>query len=203
MIRLFDCLFSALGILLLSPLILILMLLNLPVTGGKPFFVQKRVGKDGKEFNLVKFRTMYPDKKNNSLITIGEKDSRITGIGYYYRKHKLDEIPQLFNVLIGKMSMIGPRPEVRKYVDLYTDEQRKTLLVRPGITDYASLEYYNESELLAHSPDPETTYIKEIMPHKIELNQKFISDFSVRQYFLILALTIKRIFLGSEKHITG
>jgi len=138
--------------------------------------LQERVGKDGKSFNLFKFRTMFTGSDKKGLLTVGGRDPRVTGIGYYLRKYKLDELPQLLNVLFGRMSLVGPRPEVRKYVDLYTVEQRRVLDVKPGITDYASLEYFSENELLAKSSDPEQTYIKEIMPAKLELNKRYISE---------------------------
>ena len=114
------------------------------------------------------------DKKG--LLTVGSKDSRVTRIGYYLRKYKLDELPQLFNVLFGSMSLVGPRPEVRKYVDLYNQEQQQVLSVKPGITDYASIEYANENEILAKAQNPEQTYINEIMPHKLLLNLKYIHE---------------------------
>lgn len=140
------------------------------------FYLQTRVGKHGKDFKLFKFRTMhlYADKKG--LLTVGGRDPRVTNIGYYLRKYKLDELPQLFNVLLGSMSLVGPRPEVRKYVDLYTNEQQLVLSVKPGITDFASLEYINENDLLAKSDNPEKTYIDEIMPAKLALNAKYIKQ---------------------------
>jgi lipopolysaccharide/colanic/teichoic acid biosynthesis glycosyltransferase len=119
---------------------------------------------------------MYPDADKKGLLTVGGRDPRITRLGYYLRKFKLDELPQLLNVLNGSMSLVGPRPEVKKYVDLYTPEQRQVLNVRPGITDYASLEYFSENELLAASNDPEKTYIEEVMPAKLELNKKYINE---------------------------
>ena len=128
-----------------------------------------------------------------SLITIGERDPRVTRAGYYIRKYKLDELPQLINVLIGDMSLVGPRPEVRKYVDLYTPEQRKVLSVKPGITDYASIEYIDENALLAKSNDPDKTYIEEIMPAKIALNMRYINHQTVGEYIKIIVLTFVKI----------
>jgi len=129
------------------------------------------------------------------LITIGGNDSRITRVGYFIRKYKLDELPQLINVLIGDMSLVGPRPEVRKYVNLYTPEQRKILLsVRPGITDYASIEYVDENELLDKAVDPEKEYIEKIMPDKIRYNMKYINNQTVSEYFKIIFLTFLKIF---------
>lgn len=127
------------------------------------------------------------------LITIGGRDPRITAAGYYLRKYKLDELPQLLNVLFGTMSLVGPRPEVRKYVDLYTEEQKKVLDVKPGITDYASLEYFSENELLAKSPDPENTYINEVMPSKLALNKKYIEEAGLLTDFKIILRTLKKI----------
>ena len=131
------------------------------------------------------------DKKG--LLTVGNRDARVTRIGYYLRKYKLDELPQLFNVLFGSMSLVGPRPEVRKYVNLYTPEQKRVLLVKPGITDYASIEYVNENELLAKAVDPEETYIKDIMPHKILLNVKYINEQGLRTDLKIILQTILKI----------
>lgn len=119
---------------------------------------------------------MHKDADKKGLLTVGGRDPRVTAIGYYLRKYKLDELPQLFNVLFGSMSLVGPRPEVRKYVDLYSNEQQMVLLVKPGITDYASLEYINENELLSKSANPEDTYIREIMPAKLALNQRYIQE---------------------------
>lgn len=128
-----------------------------------------------------------------SLITIGDRDPRVTRAGYYIRKYKLDELPQLWNVLIGDMSLVGPRPEVRRYVDLYTEEQRRVLSVRPGITDYASIEYIDENRLLAQSADPDKTYIEQIMPAKIQLNMRYIEHQTLGEYFKIIVLTISKI----------
>jgi lipopolysaccharide/colanic/teichoic acid biosynthesis glycosyltransferase len=194
MTRFFDFVFSFLGIIILSPLILLITLINIFETKFRPFFFQKRVGKNGVLFQLVKFRTMYSNPDNRIFVTVSNRDRRITKFGYFLRRYKLDEIPQLFNVILGDMSLVGPRPEVMEYVNFYSAEQMKTLNVRPGITDYASIEYFNENEMLSSAIDPEKTYIVEIMPKKIELNQKYISDHSLKHYFLILFLTIRRIF---------
>ena len=155
--RLFDILCSLTGIFLLTP-VFILIALAIIVNSGTPvLYFQVRVGKGNKDFKLFKFRTMYSDAEKKGLLTVGGRDPRITPVGYYLRKFKLDELPQLFNVLIGDMSLVGPRPEVRKYVEMYTPLQKQVLNVKPGITDYASLEYINENELLAKSNDPEQT----------------------------------------------
>ena len=145
------------------------------------------------DFKLFKFRTMHLDADKKGLLTVGGRDPRVTSIGYYLRKYKLDELPQLFNVLFGSMSLVGPRPEVRKYVDFYNIEQRQVLLVKPGITDFASLEYINENELLAKSTNPEQTYIDEIMPAKLALNIKYIEQKSIFIDFKIIINTILKI----------
>jgi len=137
---------------------------------------------------------MRNDSEKKGQLTIGSRDPRITGIGYFLRKAKLDELPQLINVLKGDMSLVGPRPEVRKYVDLYTEEQKKVLLVRPGITDYASLKYFEESDLLAKSAEPEKTYIEVIMPEKLKINLEYIDKVSLGEDIRIIFKTIKRIF---------
>jgi len=193
MIRLCDILSSLFGLLLLSPLFLIVALWIVIDNPGPVFYRQQRVGKDGKDFGLLKFRSMRVGADKTSLITVGDRDPRVTRAGYYIRKYKLDELPQLWNVLKGDMSLVGPRPEVRRYVDLYTPEQRKVLSVRPGITDYASIEYIDENRLLAQSADPDKTYIEEIMPAKIALNMRFINHRTVGEYMKIIFLTITKI----------
>lgn len=193
MIRLFDILFSAIGLIILSPLFVILWLLIKMESKGPGLFVQERIGLNGKPFGLYKFRSMRTDSESESLITIGDNDHRITRIGHFIRKYKLDELPQLLNVLKGDMSLVGPRPEVRKYVELYTAEQRKVLNVKPGITDYASIEYVNENELLGNADDPDRVYVEQVMPKKLELNMRYIQDRSLCQYFKIIFLTIKSI----------
>ena len=193
MIRFCDIVFSFIGLLLLSPLFLIVALWIIIDNPGPVFYRQQRVGKDNKDFELLKFRSMRVGADKNSLITIGNRDPRITRAGYYLRKYKLDELPQLWNVLIGDMSLVGPRPEVRKYVDLYTEEQRKVLSVRPGITDYASIEYIDENNLLAQSKNPDKTYIEEIIPAKIALNMRYIAHQTIGEYLKIIFLTIIKI----------
>lgn len=195
MIRLFDILFSALGLIILSPLFAVLYILIRTESKGGAFYVQERIGKDGKPFGLYKFRTMRTGSESEGLLTIGEHDNRITRIGYFLRKTKIDELPQLMNVLKGDMSLVGPRPEVRKYVDLYTEEQLKVLSVRPGITDYASIEYVNENELLSKADDPDRVYIEEIMPDKIKLNMKYLEHYTISEYFKIIFLTFKSLMV--------
>ena len=193
MIRFCDIVFSLFGLLLLSPLFAIVALWIVIDNAGPVFYRQQRVGRDNKDFYLLKFRSMRTNADKESLITIGDRDHRVTRAGYYLRKYKLDELPQLWNVLIGDMSLVGPRPEVRKYVDLYTDEQRQVLSVRPGITDYASIEYIDENRLLAQSENPDKTYIETIMPAKIALNMRYINHQTMGEYFKILFLTMIKI----------
>lgn len=156
---------------------------------GSGFYFQNRVGRDRVNFKLIKFRSMWIGSDKNRLITVGGKDSRITKTGFYIRRFKLDELPQLFNVFKGDMSLVGPRPEVSKYVDLYTPEQLKVLSVRPGITDYASIEYVDENEILGWARDPEKVYLDIIMPDKIRLNMKYIQNQSTKEYFHLIFLT--------------
>ena len=190
MIRLFDIIFSFFGLIILSPVLILIAIWIKLDSPGSMLYRQKRVGLYGKDFMLLKFRSMRIDADKAGLLTVGGRDSRITTAGYYLRKYKLDELPQLINVLIGNMSLVGPRPEVRKYVDLYTETQQKVLTVRPGITDMASIAYKNENELLAASADPEKTYIEQVMPEKLKLNLLFIEKPSLANYFKIIFKTI-------------
>ncbi|MCK4956709.1 MAG: sugar transferase [Candidatus Cloacimonetes bacterium] len=193
MIRFFDVIFSFLGLLILLPIMIIVSLMILLESKGGVFYKQLRVGKDNRIFKLYKFRSMTIGSDKKGLITVGSKDSRITKIGYFIRKYKIDELPQLLNVLIGEMSLVGPRPEVKKYVELYTKEEKQVLSVKPGITDYASIEYSEENILLGKSKNPEQTYIKEIIPAKIALNMKYINNKTIIEYFRIIILTIIKI----------
>ena len=195
-IRFFDVLFSSLGLIILSPLFLILVVWIKIDSKGPVFYKQSRVGKDNHDFYLYKFRTMAVDADKKGLITIGGRDPRITRLGFYLRKYKIDELPQLMNVLRGEMSFVGPRPEVRKYVEKYNSQQRQILSVKPGITDYASIQYIDENELLAQSNDPEETYIQVVLPEKVAYNMKYINNQSIKEYFKILYLTIKKILLS-------
>ena len=189
MIRFFDIFFSFLGILLLSPVFLLLYISICLESRGGGFYRKLRVGRYGKDFYVYKFRSMRVGADKQGLITVGGRDPRITRIGYFIRKYKLDELPQLFNVLKGDMSLVGPRPEVRKYVDLYTEEQRKVLSVRPGITDYASIEYVDENTILGQADDADKAYVELIMPDKIRYNMKYINNRSLKEYFKIIFLT--------------
>lgn len=190
MIRFLDILFSIIGLLILSPLFLLIYILIRLESKGGGFYSQVRVGKGGKDFKLFKFRSMRIGADKKGLITVGGRDSRITRVGYFIRKYKLDELPQLVNVLIGDMSLVGPRPEVRKYVDMYDADQMKVLSVRPGITDYASIEYVDENVILGNASDPDKAYIEQIMPDKIKYNMKYINHRSVKEYMKIIFLTI-------------
>lgn len=192
--RLIDILASGCGLLVLSPLFVILTIWIKMDSEGPVFYRQVRVGKDNKDFRIFKFRSMRQNADKAGLITVGGRDPRVTRSGYYIRKYKLDELAQLINVFIGDMSLVGPRPEVRKYVDLYTEKQRKVLTIRPGITDYASIEYIDENVLLEKSDDPDRTYIEEIMPAKIGLNMRYINNPSLYEYFKLILLTIFKIF---------
>ena len=190
--RIFDITLSLFGLIILLPFMLIIAILIKIDSKGPVFFKQIRVTKNGKEFKIFKYRTMRVGSDKYSQITVG-KDGRITKIGSFLRKYKLDEIPQLINVLIGDMSLVGPRPEVPKYVALYTEEQEEILKVRAGITDYASIEFSNENDLLASEEDPEKAYIEKVMPKKIELNKKYLSEISVLTDIKIILVTIKKI----------
>lgn len=190
MIRFLDILFSIIGLLILSPLFLLIYILIRLESKGGGFYSQVRVGKGGKDFKLFKFRSMRIGADKKGLITVGGRDSRITRVGYFIRKYKLDELPQLVNVLIGDMSLVGPRPEVRKYVDMYNADQMKVLSVQPGITDYASIEYVDENVILGNASDPDKAYIERIMPDKIKYNMKYINHRSVKEYIKIIILTI-------------
>ena len=191
--RLFDIFFSLIGILILFPILFLISLLIIIDSKGGIFFKQIRVGKRNKDFKILKFRTMKTDSEKKGFLTIGNKDNRITKVGYYLRKYKLDEFPQLLNVLKGDMSIVGPRPEVRKYVDMYNEQQLKVLSVRPGLTDFASIEYINESELLSKSDKPEETYINEIMPAKLNINLNYIEKKSFLTDCTIIIKTLIKI----------
>jgi len=193
--RLFDILFSLFILLFFLPIGIVISLLILLESRGGVFYKQERIGKNGIPFYLLKFRSMRTNADKLGKLTVGMNDPRITRIGYFIRKFKLDEFPQFINVLKGEMSIVGPRPDVKEYVDLYTNEQLQILIVKPGITDHASLEYFEESDLLAKSSNPEKTYIEEIMPEKIKLNQKYIANPTLFVDLKIIFLTAKRIFI--------
>lgn len=193
MIRFFDIIGSVIPSIILSPLFLVVYILIRLESKGGGFYAQERIGRYGNPFKLYKFRSMRTDADKGSQITVGDHDERITRTGYFIRKYKIDELPQLWNVFVGDMSLVGPRPEVKKYVDLYTPEQRKVLTVRPGITDWASIEYVDENTILGQAEDPEKAYIEQIMPDKIRYNMKWIENQSVIEYIRIILLTFKKI----------
>jgi len=191
--RLFDIVFSLALIVLLLPVGFVVSIWIVLDDFGSPFFVQQRVGLGGKNFGLLKFRSMRKNAESKGQLTVGMKDNRITRSGYFIRKYKIDELPQLVNVFLGEMSVVGPRPEVPKYVSLYNEEQQNVLSIKPGITDFASIEYVRENELLSASSDPEKTYIEEIMPAKLELNLKYLREQSFLTDMKIILQTIKAI----------
>jgi lipopolysaccharide/colanic/teichoic acid biosynthesis glycosyltransferase len=177
--RLFDILLSGLGLVIISPLLLIVAIWIKLDSPGPIFYRQVRVGRYNKDFRIFKFRSMRIGSDKGSLVTIGGRDPRITRSGYFIRKFKIDELPQLINVLVGDMSLVGPRPEVRHYVNYWTEEQMHVLDVRPGITDPASIKFRNENELLAQAEDPEKYYIEVIMQEKIKLYLDYVKKNSL------------------------
>jgi lipopolysaccharide/colanic/teichoic acid biosynthesis glycosyltransferase len=195
--RVFDIIFSLGGIILLSPIFILIWLLIKLDSKGSAIFRQQRVGLNNTDFTLYKFRTMRTDaeKIGTGQLTVGMRDPRITRVGYYLRKFKLDEFPQLANVLKGDMSIVGPRPEVRRYVSLYTQEQMKVLSVKPGITDYASIRYFKENEILGKSPNPEYDYIHIIMPEKLNLNLEYVNKHYLFSDIKIIFSTLYMIFV--------
>lgn len=194
--RIFDIVFSLALLLILLPLFIVIGISVALDSRGGIFFGQVRVGIHRKEFRLWKFRTMRPHSEKQGQLTVGTNDSRITRVGSILRKYKVDELPQLWNVLVGEMSIVGPRPEVPRYVNMYNDEQLGVLSIKPGITDYASLLYFEENDLLAKSPDPEKTYIEEIMPSKLRLNLNYVKEHNFTTDLKIIRDTVIRIFKG-------
>lgn len=199
MIRTLDVLFSFLGLILLSPFFLLIAFFIKISSSGPVLYNQSRIGLNGAEFSVYKFRTMRLNSDKLGLITVGGRDPRITSVGFFLRKYKLDELPQLLNVLIGEMSLVGPRPEVKKYVDLYTIEQRKVLSICPGITDWASIYYRDENVILGQSSNPEKDYIEKVMPDKLNYNLIYIENYGVVQYFKIIFSTIWHIVVPVKK----
>lgn len=199
MIRFLDILFSLIGLVLLLPFFLLIIITVKLSSRGPVLFKQVRIGFNGVDFKVLKFRSMRLNSDLLGLITVGGRDSRITSVGYFLRKYKLDELPQLVNVLIGDMSLVGPRPEVKKFVDLYTLEQRKVLSIRPGITDWASIFYRDENNILGQSSDPEKDYIEKVMPDKLKYNLIYIQNYGVVEYFKIIFSTLWNIILQFRK----
>lgn len=193
LIRSCDVLLSITGLMVLSPFFIVVSSWILFDDFGPVIFMQSRVGKDGADFKLMKFRTMRVNAERSGQLTVGVRDPRITKAGYWLRKYKLDELPQLLNVLLGSMSLVGPRPEVRRYVDRYTHSQSRVLSVRPGITDEASIAYRDENKILSGVDDPERYYIEQILPDKIRLNMRYIENQSLKSYFSIIFRTLSGI----------
>lgn len=191
--RFFDLVASGLGLLVLSPLFLVLAVWIKCDSKGPVFYRQVRVGRNNGDFRLYKFRSMRGGSDKRGLITIGGHDPRVTRSGYYIRRYKLDELPQLINVFVGDMSLVGPRPEVRKYVDLYSPEQMHVLDVRPGITDLASIRYRNENELLEQVDDPERYYVDVIMQDKLRINLEYVANHSFRGDLKLICQTFKAV----------
>ena len=192
--RLFDIVSSGIGLLCLAPVFVVMAIWIKLDSRGPVFYRQTRVGRYGGDFRIFKFRSMRVGSDKGRQITVGERDPRITRFGYFIRRYKIDELPQLINVFLGDMSIVGPRPEVRKYVDLYSEEQRKVFQVRPGITDLASIKYRNENELLSQVDDPDTYYIDVIMPDKLAINLEYIRHQSFMGDIKIIFNTLFKIF---------
>ena len=193
MIKILDFLFSILGLIILLPFLFLIGLIIKMSSRGPILYKQSRVGLNGVEFSVYKFRSMRLNSDKLGLITVGGRDPRVTLIGYYLRKFKLDELPQLINVLIGDMSLVGPRPEVKKYVDLYTEEDKRVLTIRPGITDWASIYYRDENVILGKSSNPEKDYIEKVMRDKLKYNMIYINKYGVLEYLKIIFITLWRI----------
>lgn len=194
LLRMLDIGFSVFGLLIIVPVLPIVALAVILDDVGPVFFFQNRVGHNGNDFRLIKFRTMRRNAEQVGQLTVGERDPRVTRVGYWLRKSKLDELPQLWNVLTGDMSMVGPRPEVRKYVDRYTEAQRRVLSVRPGITDAASIRFANENKILAEQSDPETYYVQVLIPEKIRWNMPYVENPTVGQYLSTIFRTLGAVF---------
>lgn len=192
--RFADFTIALLGLILFSPLLIVIAILLKIDSKGPVFYRQVRVARFNKDFKIFKFRTMFVDSDKKGLLTIGGRDSRVTKIGYYLRKSKLDELPQLINVILGDMSFVGPRPEVRTYVELYTEVQKKVLNVRPGITDLASIEFRNENELLEEQENPNKFYKDVIMQKKLKINLDYLEKRNLIKDFGVVLKTFKVIF---------
>lgn len=191
--RIFDIISSIIVLVILFPFLLVIGIWIALDSRGGVFYRQVRVGRGGKEFGLLKFRSMVPNADKQGQITIGA-DMRVTKVGKFIRKYKIDEFPQLLNIIAGQMSIVGPRPEVPKYVAMYNERQRQVLSVLPGLTDFATLEYLDEQKLLGQSDDPHKTYIEDVMPAKLELNLKYVDKKSLLTDIRLIFSTIARIF---------
>ena len=193
--RLFDIFASGLGLIVLSPLFAVLAVWIKADSRGPVFYRQTRVGRNNRDFRLYKFRSMRVGSDKKGLITVGGHDPRVTRSGYYIRKYKLDEFPQLINVFTGDMSLVGPRPEMRKYVDMYTPEQMRVLTVRPGITSLASIRYRNENDILAAAEDPDRCYIEQVMPDKLAIDLEYVDRASLWNDILLIFSTFREIIV--------
>ncbi len=191
--RAFDVVASLLALVLLSPVLLVIAGIIFFKQGAPVLFKQERVGLSGRRFAVFKFRTMINNAEQSGQLTTSGRDPRITKMGHGLRKYKLDELPQLINVLLGQMSIVGPRPEVPKYVDLYTDEQREVLSVKPGITDLASIEFIDENELLGGKDDPEEHYVNVVLPQKLNLQLRYVRAQSFANDLVIILKTVRKI----------
>lgn len=187
----FDFIFALLGLILIFPVLIIIAILIKLDSKGPILFVQERVGQHNKTFNIYKFRTMYVKSQKKGLLTIGDNDARVTKVGYFLRKYKIDEFPQLLNIIKGDMSFVGPRPELRYYVNFYSPEDLIIFKLKPGITGLASLEYRNEVELLKKADDPERYFINTIIPDKLRYNKLYLKK---RNFFFDLKLILKTIY---------
>jgi len=196
--RIFDIVFAMVGLICLWPIFIVIAIWIKLNSKGPVFYLQNRVGINNLDFELCKFRTMYMDADKKRSLTIGTRDDRITSIGAILRRYKLDELPQLWNVLKGEMSFVGPRPELRKYVELYSNHQKEVLKVKPGITDTASIQFRNENDLLANTSEPEQYYIQHILPAKLELNQHYITNKSSILYLRIIITTINSVWKQND-----
>lgn len=192
--RMFDLFFSLIGIIITIPILILVSIMVKLTSKGPIIFKQERVGKNKKIFYIYKFRTMTEcdDKASDRQVTV-INDQRITRIGRILRKYKIDELPQLYNVLKGDMSFVGPRPEVKKYVKFYEEEYDEILKIKPGITDLASIEYIDENTIISKYSDPEKIYIEEVLPKKLMLNKRYIEEMSIKNDILLILKTIKKI----------
>lgn len=189
--RIIDIIVAVLGLLMLAPVLIVTSFLIKCSSPGPVLFKQERMGLNGKSFKIIKFRSMVVGAENSGRQITVNNDPGITKLGKYLRKYKIDELPQLYNVLKGEMSLVGPRPEVRRYVDMYSEKQLELLAVKPGITDYASIEFRNENEILALTDNPEQVYLEIIMPYKLKLGLRYINDMSLLTDLKIILLTLQ------------
>lgn len=191
--RAFDFVFSCIGLLLLTPILILIALLIKLDSKGPVLFIQNRVGKNNIDFNIYKFRTMRIASQTKGLLTLGNNDERITRIGYFLRRYKIDEFPQFINILKGDMSFVGPRPELRYYVNFYSEDDMKIFKVRPGITGLASIKYRNEVELLKAAENPEEYFIKTIIPDKLRFNKMYIEKQNLFLDLKLILLTVVKV----------